>query len=323
MPTIFKNPQNKRHSPTPKKEKGEWFFRIHPLFLAFGFWYALQGDFFLFLMSALVALQHELAHAFAASRLGYKLNKIVLLPFGAVIDGDLQGIGFKEEILVAVCGPIANLLTAIFFASLWWFEPTMYAFTDTAFYSSLSVALVNLLPTYPLDGGRILRCALARFFTKRDLNGLSAERKAERICFFLTLSFALFFLFLFLLFLLGKKGFHLSLLAFALFLLVGALGNKKDKAAYVKIDFSKRNALKKGVEIKRVAILSSCTVKNAVRFLQRDGYLVLEVYDEAETLLFTLTQNELAELFSLSNSPYDDLGTLYSRWKACSQKKSR
>ena len=76
-------------------------FRLHPLFLIVGIWYACTGELFLFLLSALVAIQHECAHAFASARLGYKLNKIVLMPFGAIIDGDLQGISFKDEILVA------------------------------------------------------------------------------------------------------------------------------------------------------------------------------------------------------------------------------
>ena len=98
------------------------------------------------MLSCLVAVQHECAHAFAAAKLGYKLNKIVLMPFGAVIDGDMRGITFKDEIFVAICGPLCNLITAAFFVAVWWFAPTMYAFTDTAFYSSLAIALVNLLP---------------------------------------------------------------------------------------------------------------------------------------------------------------------------------
>ena len=79
-------------------------------------------------MSAIVAIQHECAHAFAAAKLGYKLNKIVLMPFGAIIDGDMSGISFKDELLVAACGPLCNLCTAIFFIALWWLKPTMYAF---------------------------------------------------------------------------------------------------------------------------------------------------------------------------------------------------
>ena len=106
-------------------------FRVsaHPLFLIVGIWYCLRGELFLFLTSCIVALQHECAHAFAAAKLGYKLNKIVLMPYGAVIDGDLQGISLKDEIIVALYGPLCNLITAVFFVALWWFTPTMYAFT--------------------------------------------------------------------------------------------------------------------------------------------------------------------------------------------------
>ena len=43
---------------------------MHPLFLLVGVWYAVTGELFLFLLSALVAIQHECAHAFAAAQ-GY------------------------------------------------------------------------------------------------------------------------------------------------------------------------------------------------------------------------------------------------------------
>ena len=155
-------------------------FRVHPLFFLVGIWYACTGELFLFLLSGLVAVQHELAHAFAAAKLGYKLNSIVLMPFGAVIDGDLEGLTAKDEILVAFWGPFCNLLTAVFFVALWWFAPTMYAFTDVVFYSSLAIALVNLLPAYPLDGGRILRCFLTRFFAKSTADLTLARRRAEK-----------------------------------------------------------------------------------------------------------------------------------------------
>jgi hypothetical protein len=56
--------------------------------------------------------------------------------------------------------------------------------------------------------------------------------------------------------------------------------------------------MQNGVEIRRVAVLDSCSIKTALRFITKGSYLVLEVYDEAENRLFNLTQNELAELFS-------------------------
>lgn len=286
------------------------FFRLHPLFLLAGVWYAFTGELFLFFMSALVAVQHECAHAFASARLGYKLNKIVLMPFGAIIDGDLQGISFKDEIFVALCGPLCNLCTALFFGALWWFAPTMYAFTDTAFYSSISIALVNLLPAYPLDGGRILRCALTRALLKKYSQADKAEKIADRICRIVSLLFSFVFLGLFV-FQIFHGTPNITLFTFGLFLCVGALGNKDKLAIYRKIDFSLHRPMQNGVEVRRIAVLESCSIKTALRFITKGSYLVLEVYDDAENRLFDLTQNELARLVLQSKTPYQTLRSIY------------
>lgn len=295
---------------TPFKKS---LFRIHPLFLLVGIWYACTGELFLFLLSALVAIQHECAHAFASAKLGYRLDKIILMPFGAVIDGDLRGISFKDEIYVALCGPLCNLLTAGFFIAIWWLVPTMYAFTDTACLSSLSIAAVNLLPAYPLDGGRILKCTLVRFFLKKYPSEDYAIKKAEKICRLITLFFAGAMLTLFIILLINKH-FHFTLLTFSIFLAVSAFGNKDKQAVYKKMDFSRRDGLLRGIELRRVAILDTCTVKTALRFLSRDCYLVLEVYDQKENHLFDLAQNEFFDAFTQSNSPYEQIGELYKKY---------
>jgi len=66
-------------------------------------------------------LQHECAHSFAAAKLGFRLNKIVLMPYGAVIRGDLSGISLKVEIAVdRRRSALTILFTAIgLFVSLW------------------------------------------------------------------------------------------------------------------------------------------------------------------------------------------------------------
>lgn len=297
--------------PRPFKEKSSKkpAFRLHPLFLLLGVWYCIKGELFLFLLSALVALQHECAHAFAAAKLGYRLHTVVLMPFGAIIDGDLRGISLKDEIFVAVCGPLCNLITAAFFVAIWWLAPTMYAFTDTACYSSLAIALVNLLPAYPLDGGRIFKCLLAKNLLKREIKEQVAERKAEKICRIVTLCFSLLFLGVFSLFCLQKR-IQLSMLLFGVFLLFGAFGTADKTAVYDKINVAMRPNLKKGVEIRRVAVSKNCPIKDALRFVSRDSYLVLEVFDEQERHLFDLSQNELSALFSRANTPYETLESL-------------
>ncbi len=280
--------------------------------MLFGVWYACKGELFLFLLSALVAIQHECAHAFCAYKLGYKLNKIVLMPFGAVIDGEMKGISLKDEIFVAFCGPFCNLLTAALFVAIWWIAPTMYAFTDTACYSSLTIALVNLLPAYPLDGGRILRCVLAQAFLKSQPQEGKAEKKAEKICKIVTFCFSALFLAVFFLQLLQKTP-NLSLLAFGIFLLFGGLGNGREQAVYDKIDFSLGYDFKKGVEIRRVAVPATLPVKDALKFIAKGRYLIVEGYDEYETRVFTLSQRELSLLFLSARSPYETLQELQNR----------
>ena len=295
-----------------KRSNTQLKFRLHPLFFAVGVFYAFKGELFLFLISTIIALQHECAHAFAAAKLGYKLNTIVLMPFGAVIDGDLHAVSLKDEIFIALCGPICNLVTALFFVALWWLVPTMYAFTDVACYSSLAIALVNLLPAYPLDGGRILCCTLTRIFKKYTLSEQKAELRARRICRYITLLFSLGFFATFCI-QCAHRQYNLSLLIFGLFLLVGGIGNVYKNAVYERMDFSVANALKTGAEIRRVAVLTSCPIKDVLRFISKGSYLIIEVYDEEENFLFTLSQNQFSKLFTLAKTPYDTLGSFYSK----------
>ncbi len=258
-----------------------------------------------------MAIQHECAHAFAAAKLGYQLNAIVLMPYGAIIDGDMHGISLKDEIFVAICGPLCNLCTALFFIAIWWLHPTMYAFTDTACYSSLAIALVNLLPAYPLDGGRIFKCLLAHALLKRYTQEGKAERVALNICRIVTLIFSAIFI-LFFVILCQKKTPNFTLLAFGVFLLFGALGTAQKNAVYDKLPIE-RPRLTQGLEIRRVAVLNTCPIKDTLRFLSKGSFLVLEVYDAKERHLFNLSQLELSDFFARAPSPYTTLQELYQQ----------
>lgn len=293
----------------PRNQNAKAKIQLHPLFIAVGIFYCFTGDLPLFLLSCLVAVEHECAHAFAAAKLGYGLNKIVLMPFGAVVDVDLTAITIKDEAFVALCGPLCNFATAFLFAALWWFLPATYAFTDTAYYASIAIGLVNLLPAYPLDGGRIFKCLLQNCLEKSRKFCFRAEKIAVALSKAFTLFFSLVLLLLFIISLSkGTKNF--SLLIFACFLFFGAIGNK-EKAAYCPIDFSFRGALARGVELRRVAVLSSCQIKSVFKYLSKSTYLVLEIYDENERHLFDLPQNQLSALFLNAPSPNASLSALW------------
>lgn len=276
-----------------KKRKGERILprlSIHPLFFLLGLWYLFRGEGALFFISAIVALQHEYAHAFAAAKAGERLNKVVLMPYGAVLDGELQSASLKEEIYVALAGPICNLLTALFFLALWWIFPESYAFTDEACFSSASIALVNLLPAYPLDGGRVVFCLLKRRFLAQGKSPTESEKAAKLFCRIIALFIAASLLVCFIV-LAVKKEANYTLLLFSVFVAVGAFGNGK-KASFERIRFLPKHDLLRGVEVRRVAVSTATPLKRAVCFLERGRYLVLDVYEE-DTLLGSITENEL------------------------------
>ena len=258
------------------KRIGAFRVRVHPLFLAAGVLSAFTGQLLLFLSAVLAALEHEFAHSIAARSEGYCLYKILLMPYGAVISGDLSGIPPKAEAKVLLAGPLANAFTALAFAALWWLFPETYPYTEAAAEVSLSLFLVNLLPAYPLDGGRLLLLLLAPL-------GESRARLFSRIAAFLTAGgiFALFVLSLF-------SSPNFSALLFALLFFAGNFGG----GSYRRIAFSRGRTFSRGVEEKRVVLSSERTAGECVRYLREDKYLVLIVYEDGE-YLGELTEGEL------------------------------
>ncbi|MBO7297745.1 MAG: hypothetical protein J6U60_01705, partial [Clostridia bacterium] len=167
---------------------------------------------------------------------------------------------------------------------------------------------------------RIFRCALERAIRKSNPDHAQAEKIAEKTARIVTLLFATVFLVLFAFSLFQTANF--TALAVGLFLLFGALGNRNDAAVYEKIPFSMPVDLKKGVELRRVAILEDCPVKDALRFIERGSYLVLEVYSKTGELLFNLPQNLLAECFAAAQSPYEPISKLATKIKGEKVEKS-
>ena len=264
-------------------EKERFTVYVHPLFVLFGVWFFLRGELFLFLVYTLVAVLHEFGHALYASRIGCRLTRLRLLPCGAVVSGDIEGIPLSDEIRLALAGPFANTACAALFAALWWVFPETYPYTDTAAFASLFLALVNLFPAYPLDGGRIVSCIAVR---------RRGEGFAHRLMLVLGILFFLFFCALFVLSFFSVP--NPSPLFFALFVLVGTLGARDER--YTRLTYDPSLFLSRGVPVQQVAVGENCTVRRALSFLERGKMLELLIFDEAGELSCVLSQREFLDL---------------------------
>jgi Zn-dependent protease/CBS domain-containing protein len=116
-------------------------------------------------------LLHELGHCVVARRFGVTITAITLYPFGGIAVLNEIPREPSREIRIAIAGPIVNFLIAAglylvlgLMTPAW--HPELFALTGTSlleslFIANLSLGLFNLVPAYPLDGGRILRGILA------------------------------------------------------------------------------------------------------------------------------------------------------------------
>ena len=94
---------------------------------------------------------HELGHIIVGKILGLKIEKIEITPcgFSTAFSGTK-----KVDIIVALAGPTVSFMLAILFRYI---ELEPYIGSEEAVYSNLLILIFNLLPLYPLDGGRILK----------------------------------------------------------------------------------------------------------------------------------------------------------------------
>ena len=105
------------------------------------------GNFNYFLGYFSLLFIHEMGHAITGILLGFKLEKIVFYPLGGVTIFTLPiNIPLKLELLIIIMGPIMQVIGFIFLRMI-------YPFIETYHYVLL---IFNLLPIYPLDGGKIL-----------------------------------------------------------------------------------------------------------------------------------------------------------------------
>jgi Zn-dependent protease len=114
----------------------------------------------------LCVLAHELGHTLVSIRLGHPVRRVVLFALGGVSEIESEPERARDELLIAATGPGVSLLIAALAGWAYGSAPDgrlLTALLGLLFWSNLVLALFNLLPGLPLDGGRLLRAAVSAF----------------------------------------------------------------------------------------------------------------------------------------------------------------
>ena len=186
------NNKNENLKPTEPEAQNAWSLkvatvfgipiRLHFTFLLMIIWFAASSfagtgaGLVLFTLGLFfcVAL-HELGHALVAQKFGYTVSDIVLYPIGGVASIE-QSPRARHELLIAVAGPAVNVAIALIIALVLAALHQLPDFSQVQggtlggfdkkpiwllLYANIALVVFNMIPAFPMDGGRVLRALLA------------------------------------------------------------------------------------------------------------------------------------------------------------------
>lgn len=257
---------------------------VHPTFIFFACLLIYYGQGFLFLNYLITIFLHELAHAAAARKLNYKIKNIKLIPFGICLNMHSNHISPKDEVKIALAGPFLNLVICIICFSLWWIFPSTYNFTNLFCYANFITFVFNLLPAFPLDGGRVM---LAILRGKKDRNFAVKFCKITNIF----LSLCLLTVFVYSCFVLPNFTY-----LFVIFCILSGVFEANERLKYSPINFCEIKKVGKVVKIKTLYVKQSEKVFKLCRHIDNFSFLNLYIYDDSNNLITIINEKDYVHL---------------------------
>ena len=140
------------------------------LFLVF---FVITNQIEIYSLVMIFALIHEMSHLVCGITLGFEPETLKINPFGFSIEFKNNILDYNKkilksnvivvkEIIIALAGPFVNLIIVVF--------GILFKLNNNIVYSNLLILIFNLIPIYPLDGGRILKGLLKVFLGNRKAN---------------------------------------------------------------------------------------------------------------------------------------------------------
>ena len=265
-------------------------FKFSCLFIILALAILLFDNFNNFIIYFVVVTIHELSHAVIAKQLGYKLNKFYIMPYGACLNYSNNVFAGNDEFYISIAGPTINIILCVCCVAVWWIFPSTYYYLDYFCFCNLMLASFNLLPCFPLDGGRVFVCLLSKKIDKE---------KAYKISLFFNyiLSSLLTILFIISCF----KQINFSYLFVAIFLFAGTVSpDKYTNYDYLSLNVNRRSLYKKSCNVKILAVDSSMSIyKLLAKFSKYKFNIVYVIFKNGTVKVFSeININKLAIKYS-------------------------
>lgn len=172
-----------------------WIAPVYIVYIARNFgdraWLVIGVLIFLLLNLSFCVLLHELGHALMARRFGVTTKDIIITPIGGLARLNWMPKKPNQEFLISLAGPLVNLLIAVLLGMIFFcfggsLLPSL-SFDGLSqlpvimLWINLALFLLNLIPAFPMDGGRMLRSVLARrmsYYQATVIAGRSGQMSA-------------------------------------------------------------------------------------------------------------------------------------------------
>lgn len=239
------------------------------------------------LISFIIVLMHESTHYLAAVLFGFSGFDIKILPIGAVLRlKDLDEASPTEDLIISIAGPLFNIILALVCYGLSLHYPGNTI--DFLIKSNLALGIFNLIPAFPLDGGRILRDILSVKTIYRRANEITV-----RVSIILGYLICASFIFLFCL---NIRDYNTAIIG--VFVIISSY-KEKERIVYIimgDIVRKKRKFMsKRYMENKGISIYFKGELINVLGIMDKNKYNIFTVLDDEMRVIDVIYEDEIIQ----------------------------